>query len=196
MLNIACLNPRKQYSISHGQLQLNDSADFITVSDLETCTVEDVYVKGKLMAQNGKALFETKKVEIVNNFRAKKITEADLTVRALSETIAVIEALDGQLITNAVLSKARILDGHVIADAKNDILKIVVINRYQAAAPAIGFVKGFGLKAGAIAVSYTHLDVYKRQGYMGYLIHLDILRIVQQRSRGPWCGSLMVLCLL
>ena len=156
VLNIACINPRKQYSISQGQLQLNDRADFITISDLETCAVEDVYVKGKLMAQNGKALFETKKVEIINNFRAKKITEADLTVRALSETIAVIEALDGQLITNAVLSKARILDGHVIADAKNDILKIVVINRYQPAAPAIGFVKGFGLKAGAIASCVAH----------------------------------------
>ncbi len=156
VLKIACLNPGTHYSLGRGRLKVQDSADFITVTDLESFTVEDVFVQGKLMAQNGKPLFETKKASILNNFNAEKITENDLTVRALSDTIAVIEAIDGQLITNALSFKARILEDKVIADAKNDILKIVVVNRYQPAAPAVGFVKGFGLKAGAIASCVAH----------------------------------------
>jgi adenine deaminase len=156
VLNIACKNPCTHYSLKSGRLLLHDTADFITVSDLDSFKVEDVYVRGELKAQNGKPLFETKKADIINNFNARKINASDLTVRALSDTIAVIEALDGQLITNGLSFKARILDEKVIADAKNDILKIVVVNRYQPSAPAVGFVKGFGLKAGAIASCVAH----------------------------------------
>jgi adenine deaminase len=70
--------------------------------------------------------------------------------------IRVIEALDGQLITNELLLEPRIEDGQLVADPERDILKLVVVNRYQDAPPAVAFIKNFGLRHGAIASSVGH----------------------------------------
>ncbi|MEP7268877.1 MAG: adenine deaminase [Saprospiraceae bacterium] len=156
VLQIACINPKKHYHFSGGTLQENDPADFVLIEDLESFHVNEVYVSGKLVAKDGQSWIETKPIPIINKFNCRKIVQEDLEVRALAENIAVIEALDGQLITNALSHPARILNGKVIADPKNDILKIIVLNRYQPGKPAIGFVKGFGLKAGAIASCVAH----------------------------------------
>ncbi len=156
VLKIACVNPRKHYHLNSGLLQLNDSADFITVEDLESFNVQNVFVKGKLVAQNGKTDLASRPIDVLNNFHAQPIGADDLKVKALSGTISVIEATDGQLITNALTHPARIVDNLVMADPKHDVLKIAVVNRYTPAKPAIGFVKGFGLKAGAIASCVAH----------------------------------------
>jgi adenine deaminase len=70
--------------------------------------------------------------------------------------IAVIEALDGQLITNKLFQKPMVRNGMVVSDTESDVLKMVVVNRYQEAPVAKAFVKNFGLKAGAIASSVAH----------------------------------------
>ena len=118
--------------------------------------MNEVYVKGVLIAKDGLSLIESKSITIVNNFKAPPISKDDLKLRAITSNISVIEALDGQLITNKINSPAYIQEGYAISDARHDILKIVVVNRYHKAKPAIGFVKGFGLKAGAIASCVAH----------------------------------------
>ena len=67
-----------------------------------------------------------------------------------------IEALDGQLITNEILVQSKIADNKVVCDLENDVLKLVVVNRYHSTAPSVAFVKNFGLKKGAIASSVAH----------------------------------------
>jgi adenine deaminase len=67
-----------------------------------------------------------------------------------------IEALDGQLITNKVSYQPKISGGEMLADPENDILKIVVVNRYNNAPVAKAFIKNFGLKQGALASSVAH----------------------------------------
>ena len=67
-----------------------------------------------------------------------------------------IEALEGQLITNKLTLQAIITDGLITSDIENDILKIVVVNRYQNAPIAISFIKNIGLRKGAIASSVAH----------------------------------------
>jgi adenine deaminase len=69
----------------------------------------------------------------------------------------VIEALNGQLITRHLRMKPRLADGAVVTDVKRDLLKLAVVNRYSPKAPvAVAFIKGFGLKAGALASSVAH----------------------------------------
>jgi len=68
----------------------------------------------------------------------------------------VIEAYDGQLITGFVTEDYKVIDGNVVSDVDNDILKLVVLNRYNDAEPAIAFIKNFNLKTGAIASSVAH----------------------------------------
>ncbi|QMW00482.1 adenine deaminase [Spirosoma foliorum] len=71
-------------------------------------------------------------------------------------TIRVIEALDGQLITNELHLEPKLENNQIVPDLEQDILKMAVVNRYQDAPPAIAFIKNFGLKHGAIASSVGH----------------------------------------
>lgn len=86
----------------------------------------------------------------------ESISESDLDVVAKGTSIKVQNALEGQLITEKLIHKAKIENGKVVSDLDNDILKIAVINRYQKSIPSIGFIKNFNLKEGAIASTVAH----------------------------------------
>jgi adenine deaminase len=64
--------------------------------------------------------------------------------------------MDGQLITQSFWIRPFVENALICSDVNNDVLKIVVINRYTKAKPSIGFVQGFGLKEGAIASTVAH----------------------------------------
>ena len=70
--------------------------------------------------------------------------------------IPVIEALDGQLITNKLMLDGKIAGEKYVSDIENDVLKMVVVNRYFNAPVAKCFIKNFGFKQGAIASSVAH----------------------------------------
>ena len=114
-----------------------------------------------LVADNGKTFIESVPTTIINNFSVDPITIDDLKVSPenfsfIDNQIPVIEALDGQLITNKIFSMSLIKNGELISDIDDDILKIVVVNRYHKAPVAKAFIKNFGLKQGAIASSVAH----------------------------------------
>ena len=67
-----------------------------------------------------------------------------------------IEALEGQLITNEIRANGILNNGFIESDLENDILKIAVVNRYHDAPISIGFIKNIGLKQGAIASCVAH----------------------------------------
>ena len=67
-----------------------------------------------------------------------------------------IEALDGELVTNRLDLPATIVNGLAVADPQRDILKLTVVNRYADEPPAVAFIKGFGLQQGALASSVGH----------------------------------------
>jgi adenine deaminase len=81
---------------------------------------------------------------------------SDIGVKAQMGNIKVIQAFDGDLLTRHLSEKPKISRGQVVADIENDILKICVINRYQPSDPVVGFIKGFGLKKGALASTVAH----------------------------------------
>lgn len=156
VLQMACINPVKHYNMTVGLLQPNDAADFIVVEDLTHFKVLQTYINGELVAENGQSFVKHVAFEKPNNFSTSPKTSADFRVTTDAKTIRVIEALEGQLITNEIHCSPKIQDGNLVADVENDILKMAVVNRYENAPVAVAFIKNFGLKKGAIASSVAH----------------------------------------
>ena len=80
----------------------------------------------------------------------------DFAVKSKGNSLNVIEAIDHQVITGRTGATPKEVNGCVESDIERDILKIAVVNRYRHLPPAVGFVKNFGLKKGAIASSVAH----------------------------------------
>ncbi|MES2591213.1 MAG: adenine deaminase [Bacteroidota bacterium] len=156
VFQVACVNPVKHYGLKVGLLQENDPADFIVVDNLLDLTILETYINGQLVAQNGESLIDSVKADIVNNFNCKKIAESDIEIVGTSNKIRVIEVEDGQLITKELITEIELNNNKVNSNTSKDILKMVVVNRYNTAPPSIAFVKNFGLKEGAIASSVAH----------------------------------------
>ena len=165
VLQAACINAVDHYKLKVGLLRENDFADFIVVKDLKGFEVLQTYINGELVAENGKTLIRTSnntKEKQVNNFSCSAKEIDDFIIPAKSHRlenenkILVIDALDGQLITNKISASPKISKGEIVSDVERDILKIVVVNRYKNALVAKSFIKNFRLKKGAIASSVAH----------------------------------------
>ncbi len=156
VLRAACLHPIQHYKLPVGQLRIGDPADFILIDHPDKFNIQSTYIQGKLVAENGKTLFSTKKAEEPNHFHPYRIHENDLQVAASGKNIRVIQAMEGQLITHELELDACLKAGKAIADPSRDLLKLVVVNRYQKKPPAIAFIQGFGLKHGAFASTVAH----------------------------------------
>ena len=123
ILRCCTLNPVKHYDLDAGLLQTGDSADFIIADDLQNFNIIATYIYGDKVAENGITLIESVIEQPINNFNANHITEKDIEIMAESDSINVIEAIDGQLITNLITAKAKIENNRVISDSENDIIK-------------------------------------------------------------------------
>ena len=108
VLQVACVNPVHHYGLDVGLLREDDPADFIVVDDLVHFTVNQTYIAGELVAQRGECLMPKVSTETLNQFVADPIDEQVLAVEALTPNIRVIEAIDGQLITHAIVHPARL----------------------------------------------------------------------------------------
>lgn len=156
VLRSASYNPINHYKLDVGLLQTGDSADFIVVDNLKEFTVLKTYIKGEHVAENGKPLIPSIQGEIINKFDTSLKKPEDFKIKGSSGTLQVIQALDGELITKKIAVEAKIIDDHIVPNLDKDILKIVVVNRYENAPIAIGFINGFGLKKGALASCIAH----------------------------------------
>jgi adenine deaminase len=173
VLRAACLNPVLHYKLESGLLRIGDSADFIVVEDLRHFRVLQTYIRGQLVAANGVSHITAAHApglltaDPINQFNCNPHTPADFAYpldkwgeQENVEQVYVIEALDGQLITNRlVIPVADTLPsgGHLHSNPEKDILKLVVVNRYQPGVPvAKSFIRNFGLKRGALASSVAH----------------------------------------
>ncbi|MCA8832681.1 adenine deaminase [Hymenobacter pini] len=158
VLRVACRNPVEHYRLPVGLLREGDPADFIVVDNLRDFTVQQTYLNGELVAENGCSLIDGVPVSVINNFNTNPILPTDFQLPAPQQaaTIRVIECFDGQLITARHDVPARVEKGLVLPNIAQDVLKLTVVNRYQPAPPAVAFIQGFGLQGGALASSVGH----------------------------------------
>ena len=155
VIRSATLNPVKHYGLEAGLLKKGQSADFILVDNLKKMNVLETWIKGKKVFVNGNVLFSYKPGAAINNFNCKPVKKNEINVINTHHKLRIIEAFDGELLTKEIIQQPA-STASVESDTKNDILKIVVKDRYHDSPPAIGFIKGFGLKNGAFASSIAH----------------------------------------
>lgn len=156
VLKAASLNAVKHYNLNVGLLQKGDDADFIVLDNLEELNVLQTYIKGVLVAEKGISMMEHLETEPINNFKVEPIKVADIALADCGKRIKVISCIDGQLVTDTVVAEPKVENGSIVSDIERDILKLVVVNRYEKTQPAVSFIQNMGLKQGAIASSVAH----------------------------------------
>jgi len=156
VLQAACINPINHYNLDVGTLKVGDPADFIIVEDLVNFKTLQTYIDGELVFSKGISKIESVPFKILNNFNINKKSISDFRVESNAKQIRVIEALEGELVTNELIENSLIEDGNLVSNIHTDVLKMAVVNRYKNEKPAIAFIKNFGLKKGAIASSVGH----------------------------------------
>ncbi len=155
VIRSATINPVTHYGLEAGLLEQGQSADFILVDDLELMNVQETWIAGQKVYNKGSVLFRYNPGKRLNNFRCNPISEKDIKLPNKGGEIRIIDAFEGELLTKEIIRSSGIT-GYVESEPDNDILKIVVKDRYNDSLPAVGFIKGFGLKKGAFASSVAH----------------------------------------
>ena len=157
VLRAASYNPAQHYGIPVGFLRENDPADLILVNDLSELRILATYIQGTCVYDGEKCLLPFPTPRPINRFGAKPITPEKLTVKVKGKRqMRVIVCEGGGLITQEQICPIHTPDGIVESDPSRDILKLVIVNRYRKTPPAVAFLKGTGIKLGAVAQSITH----------------------------------------
>ena len=161
VLQAACINPIDHYKLPTGKMKVGDPANFIVVNDLISFEVTTTYINGLMVAEKGKSYIAPIKEKTINQFDAAFISAAQLKMYTKdypnqNGLIPVIEAIDGQLITNCIWMSPTEKEDCLVTNTQSDVLKMVVYNRYKSAPPSIAFIKNFGFTHGAIASTVAH----------------------------------------
>lgn len=163
-LESASVTPVRHYNLKSGLLQAGDQADFIIVDNLEDFNILSTYVQGKEVYTSVKGIIEenftvsgNNEVNCPNKFNAKMVTPEVLKVKWEDRELKVIVATEGSLLTGMTHIKSdKDADGNIITPVNSGIAKIVVYDRYTESAPQVAYIKGFGLKEGALASTIAH----------------------------------------
>lgn len=158
VLSMACVHPVQHYHLPIGLLREGDNADFILVKDLIDFAVDATYLNGGCVARDGISLLPLPHSKVVNHFNAQTITidKIRMAVPEGTTQLRSIHAMGGQLITQELLADWHGGLTEFKSDNQNDLLKLVVYNRYTQAIPSVAIIHGFGLQRGAIASSVAH----------------------------------------
>lgn len=159
VLRISGYNAVKHYNIPVGLLRKGDSADFVVIDNLSEFNIEKTIIGGRVVFDHGVVSIGNTEIDVVNNFVENIVSVEDIRIctdEKYTASVRVIGVVEGELYTNSEIHDLVVQDGEVVANRDADILKIVVLNRYQEAKPSVGFIRGFGLKKGAICSSVSH----------------------------------------
>ncbi|MFH0761472.1 MAG: adenine deaminase [Bacteroidota bacterium] len=150
------LNPVAHYGIPVGTLKEGDKADFILVDDLNEFHVLSTWIRGISIYGPDAEPIKLPDIQILNRFEAQPVNPDDLRILGKGGLFNVISAYDGGLITEAKKIQLTENKGVINYSLNRDILKIVVINRYEPAVPSVAWIQGFGIRQGAMASSIAH----------------------------------------
>ena len=162
-IQMASLNTAEYFNLSDlGAIAPGYRADIAVFKDLENFEPLMVFKNGKLAAKDGKMVIDTDNLKppaLRGSVNIKYLYREDLQIKTPQgkTTAKVINVIPKQLITKQTLETIKTQNDLAVSDVENDILKIAVIERHKATGNiGLGFVKGFGLKSGAIASTVAH----------------------------------------
>ena len=153
------INPGYHYNLNCGAIVPGAKADYVIIDSIYDFNVLETYIGGECVFDGENVLFDVPKIEPKNTMNVSKKTPSDFDIHYDGGDeceVNVIECVDGDLLTKRTTAKLPVKDGVVQADILQDVLKIAVVERYGGNTVANGFIKGFGLKKGAIASSIAH----------------------------------------
>ncbi len=158
-IRIATLNPARYYRLcGRGALSPGCHADVVLFRDLENFDVEMVLIGGKVVYRDGELLAARKeeRFSFGSSMRVKNLAKEALVVRRQGDTLKVIKLIPNQVVTEK--EYYHVPAGEIVApNVEEDILKIAVFERHHGTGNVgVGFVRGFGLKKGAIATTVAH----------------------------------------
>lgn len=160
VLRAASQTPQAHYGWNLGLLAPGDAMNAVLFADLHHFDVLATWLDGQLVAERGQCLLPHRPARTVNRFAARPIQPGELRLgAALGADFAdcqVIGAADGELLTRRILLRLPCLGGLVAPRPSEDVLLLAVANRYEAHAPAVALIQGFGLQQGALASSVAH----------------------------------------
>ena len=158
-ISMVTINPGYHYNLNCGAIVPGARADYVIIDSLYDFNVLETYIGGECVFDGENVLFDVPEIEPKNTMNVSKKTPSDFDIHYDGGDeceVNVIECIDGDLLTKKTTAKLPVKDGVVQADILQDVLKIAVVERYGGNTVANGFIKGFGLKKGAIASSIAH----------------------------------------
>lgn len=167
-IQMATLNPAEHYRLDReiGSVAPARAADILLLESLTRVKVKMVFINGELIARDGKTVVDIKKMDYpewaIKSIKVSKPLEAkDFSIRSLIDEeevrVRVIEAIEGSVLTRAIVEELPVQDGYIYPDPKRSIYKLAVIERHKASGNiGLGFVKGFGFNIGAVASTVAH----------------------------------------
>jgi len=160
-IQCASLNTAEYFGLKNlGAVAPGYKADLLIMPDLENYKPDYVIKNGKVVVEKGQLITQLDEIEIPSmrgSVNVKWIEREDFRIEAKSNMVKAIEIVPHQLITKSTPCEIKIENGNAVSNTDTDVLKICVIERHRATGNiGKGFVKGFGLKSGAIASTVAH----------------------------------------
>jgi len=159
-IQMATINPARYFGLTDkGGIGPGMRADLAVLDDLHDFNVQMVFRGGQLVAKDGELLPLKEKPKDVPLRSSMNINweHSDLRLPAAGRKAKVIGLIPDQVVTESLLEEVEVENGLAVADVERDILKTAVIERHLASGNVgLGFVKGFGLRRGALGSSVAH----------------------------------------
>lgn len=160
-IQMATINTAEYFRLERlGAVAPGYFANLIVTSDLPTLPIDMVFYHGRLVGKDKRPTFSLQKADkqkLTDTIKVKPFTMEALRLKAKGKIAPVIEIIPGQIVTRKRTEKVKVENGYIVPDIKQDILKLVVVERHkQTGHIGLGLVTGFGLKRGALASSIAH----------------------------------------
>lgn len=160
-IKLVTKNPAEHYNLNAGSIIPGKKADLVFIDNMEDFNVKRVIINGNTFYKKQKLLYRANPKPIETTIKIPKIRPEQLDLKVndhtqKSATVNVINVSDDTIITSRSTAKLNVEKQSIIPSVFEDVLKISVLDRYGKNTIANGFVKGFGIKNGAIASSVSH----------------------------------------
>lgn len=156
VVRAATYNPVIFYNLDVGLLQPDDPADFIIVEDFKNFNVIESIINGETVFFENSIKFKANPGNRPNNYFVNTPEEKEIAVKDRGAKINIIDAVDGDLFTGHIKDRPLSENGFLVSDIDRDILKLVVLNRYEKEKPSVGFIHNFGIRKGGMVSTIAH----------------------------------------